>query len=120
MKAGTSAAADKQITDRFVATVCARLKANKRVRRTLPRWGRLHIDRQLPFLCVYRLPAEGNDAGTERLVTGEASYLIVSGSGRLRDGISRLIKAVAQTLHEEFGGFLLLEVWSRLCLKTSH
>ena len=112
MKTRPSAAADKQITDRFIATVRARLKANKRVRRILPGWGRLHIDRQLPFMCVYRQFAEGQDSGTEKLVTGEASYLIASDAGRPHDGISRLIKAVAQTLHEEFGGFLLLEIWS--------
>ena len=64
----------KTISNRFIKTVCARLNENKRVRRTLPQWGRVHIDRQLPFLVVYRRPPNHTDPGTERLVLGEASY----------------------------------------------
>ena len=47
-----------RISDSLVKSVCRRLRRNLRVRRTLPGNGRLHIDRQLPFLCVYRRPAE--------------------------------------------------------------
>ncbi|MCB0226499.1 MAG: flavohemoglobin expression-modulating QEGLA motif protein, partial [Anaerolineae bacterium] len=47
------------------------LSQGKRVRYTLPQDGRLHIDRPLPFLCVYRRPAMGPDPGTDQLVTGE-------------------------------------------------
>jgi hypothetical protein len=53
-----------------------RLEANKRIRRNLPRWGRIHIDRQLPFLCVYRQPTRRRDDGTERLIMGQPAYLI--------------------------------------------
>ncbi|MCY4568916.1 MAG: hypothetical protein OXD49_11470 [Candidatus Poribacteria bacterium] len=68
-------ASNKIINDRFIRTVCSRLAENKAVRRTLPDGGRLHIDRQLPFLCVYRYPMGYEDAGTERLVMGQPSYL---------------------------------------------
>ena len=61
-----------------IADICRRLSANKRVRRTLPAGGRLHIDRQLPFLCVYRQPLDHDDSGTGQLVKGEASYLVTS------------------------------------------
>ena len=40
----------KVINRRFIKTVCERLVENKQVRRTLPDGGRLHFDRQLPFL----------------------------------------------------------------------
>jgi glutathione synthase len=46
------------------------------VRRALPGWGRLHIDRQLPFLCVYRRLPQDDNSKFERLIMGEASYLI--------------------------------------------
>ncbi len=100
------------ITDQFVRTVCSRLGQNKRVRRKLPVWGRLHLDRQLPFLCVYRRPPGRDDPGTERLVTSEASYLIASGRKTLQPGLAQLAEGVAETLLREFGGFLVLELWS--------
>jgi uncharacterized protein (TIGR02421 family) len=102
----------RQITDRFIRTVCARLAANKRVRRNLPVWGRLHIDRQLPFLVVYRRPTDRSDPGTERLASSEASYLIASGRRGLGGGLGKLVQAVVETLSKPFGAFLLVELWS--------
>ena len=100
------------ITDRFIRTVCERLTDNKRVRRNLPVWGRVHIDRQLPFLCLYRRPTSGMDPGTERLATSEASYLIASGDRKIQIGLTELVHAVARTMVDQFGAFLILEVWS--------
>lgn len=102
----------KIISDRFIRTVCDRVAENKSVRRTLPDGGRLHIDRQLPFLCVYRYPPTYEDTGTERLVMGQPSYLIASGDRRMRASLSELIQNIARTLSREFGAFLILEIWS--------
>jgi len=96
----------------LIQNVCARLAGNKRVRRQLPAKGRIHIDRQLPFLCVYRRPKTRVDGGTEKLVTGQASYLIASGKTKHRKEVSSLIERVIQTLCPEFGAFLLVELWS--------
>jgi uncharacterized protein (TIGR02421 family) len=100
------------ITGRFVRTVCQRLAGNKRVRRTLPVWGRLHIDRQLPFLTVYRRPVGRQDRGTRQLILGEASYLSTVGDRQLRPSLSLLVQNVVKTLTPEFGAFLIVEVWS--------
>ena len=62
--------------------ICERIVQEKKVRRTLP-GGRLHIDRKLPFLCVYRTPQGKFDEGTHRLVMGEASYLVVNGARKI-------------------------------------
>lgn len=107
-KASRSAA----ITERFIRTVCARLEEDKRVRRKLPLWGRVHVDRQLPFLCVYRRPVRGDDAGTERLATSEAAYLISSGAGRIQSGLTGLVEGIARTMAKQFGAFLIVELWS--------
>lgn len=100
------------ITDRFIRTVCARLADNKQVRRNLPVWGRVHIDRALPFLCIYRRPRKKKDAGTDRLVTSEASYLTASGTASLQPDLSRLVHAIARTMTRQFGAFLIMEIWS--------
>ena len=91
------------ITDRFIRTVCARLADNQRVRRRLPIWGRLHVDRQLPFLCVYRRPTDGHDEGTEHLITSKASYLIAPAARKIQAGLSDLVQAVTHTLAGQFG-----------------
>ena len=59
--------------DLLTTEILTRLSAGKRVRRELPYGGRLHIDRPLPFVCLYRQPVGGGDAGTRDLVKGEAS-----------------------------------------------
>ncbi len=112
MTTRTKKTASRTITNRFIKTICDRLVLNKRVRRNLPPWGRLHIDRQLPFLVVYRRPPNRPDEGTERLVLGEASYLRAVGNKSLKSGLSKLIENIVQTQSEEFGAFLLVEIWT--------
>jgi uncharacterized protein (TIGR02421 family) len=100
------------VDDRLIDAVRRRLDANLPVRRSLPQWGRIHVDRQLPFLCVYRRPPHGSDEGTERLVTTEASYLIASGASRLYPGLAELATTIAETLTGMFGAFLVIEIWA--------
>ena len=104
--------AARTISPALIKTIRARLAANKRVRRTLPGRGRLHIDRQLPFLCVYRRPSDREDSGTRDFVKSEASYLFASGSQLQRQGITDLVDGVVATLAPAFGAFLIVEIWS--------
>jgi uncharacterized protein (TIGR02421 family) len=108
----TSAKGKDEIRSSLIDEVCLRLAGNKQVRRPLPGKGRLHIDRQLPFLCVYRQPPNDEDAGTERLVQGEASYLLAPGASSYRESVSYLVEKVVETLSAEFGAFLIVELWA--------
>ena len=101
-----------EIAPTLIEAVCRRLGKGLRVRRTLPGRGRLHVDRQLPFLCVYRRPADREDAGTARLVKGEPAYLVVPGMPRFHKSLSSLVRAVVETLSAEFGAFLITEIWA--------
>jgi uncharacterized protein (TIGR02421 family) len=85
----------------LVANVTARLAAGKPIRRTLPDGGRLHVDRPLPFLCVYRAPA-GPDPGTADLVRTQASYVITDDDA--------LVAGVARVLADLCGGCLVVEL----------
>ncbi|MBC8356843.1 MAG: flavohemoglobin expression-modulating QEGLA motif protein [Planctomycetes bacterium] len=100
------------IADEFVNEVRTRLRSGKRVRRTLPDGGRLHIDRQLPFLCVYRQPMGQTDDGTSELVEGEASFLIATASKRATADLSDLVHKLVEALSDQFDAFLILEIWS--------
>ena len=101
-----------EITDEFIAEVVARARANERVRRTLPGGGRIHLDRRLPFLCVYRKPAWKEDAGTDQLITSEAAALVASGDARSMKPLPQLVCRLVEELSAHFGGFLIVEVWS--------
>jgi uncharacterized protein (TIGR02421 family) len=101
----------EEITPEFVDSVSERLQRNLSVRRRLPGGGRLHIERRLPFLCVYRDPA-GEVGDTARLVEGEASYLIISGGDEHRRALESLVNRIADVMVDSFGAFLLLEVWT--------
>jgi uncharacterized protein (TIGR02421 family) len=98
--------------DRVIAVVHDRLSRNLRIRRTLPGDGRLRLDRQLPFLCVYRSPPSGHDVGTRDLVTTEAAYLFATGEPEYAPGIGRLCRSISETIQEHFGALLLIEIWA--------
>lgn len=95
----------------YVSRLVDRLAANESVRRALPGWGRVHIDRQLPFLCVYRRRHGADLDRTETLVMGEASYLTALASGRLEEGLKRLVRSIVAAQAKQFGAFLLVEIW---------
>lgn len=100
------------ITDKLITQVARRVAANKPIRRTLPDGGRIHIDRQLPFLVVYRPPPDRPDAGMANFVKGEASYLIAPAPRRHQRKVAALLEAVSAELVAVFGSFLLMELWS--------
>ncbi len=108
----TTGARPPAIDAALIAVVCELLAANEEVRLSLPGWGRIHIDRRLPFLCVYRRPDDRPDPGTGELVTSEASYLLAPGKGELHDGLRDLTEEITRTLSGQFGAFLILELWS--------
>ncbi len=99
------------ISDRFIEVVCDRLSENKQVRRSLPERGRIHIDRQLPFLCIYRQRNKEEDSLSKGLITGEASYLTTTDNRKNHKQLSSLVKSISGTLRESFGSFLIVEVW---------
>ncbi len=100
------------ISDELILEIQDRLSEGKQIRRTLPLEGRLHIDRTLPFLVVYRRQPKHPDQGTDHLVKGEASYLIAATGPQLKSGLSKLILTVVKTLSREYGAFLIIELWA--------
>lgn len=101
-----------ELTPERIDAIANRLSDDRAVRRALPHWGRVHIDRRLPFIVVYRRPYGRSDIGTERIVTGVASYLLVSGEPGRREEVRALLRAIAGVMRERFGAFLIVEVWS--------
>ncbi len=103
---------DPALDEEFIASIVEPLKKSSWVRRKLPGWGRLHIDRRLPFLCVYRRPVDRPDPGTRALLLGEAAYLLASAEPRQYPSLQALVREIAAIQGAAFGAFLLLEIWA--------
>jgi len=73
-------------------------------------YGLLHIERKLPFMIVYR-PEEDSpkDSVIENLLKNEASYFICK--IHKYPEYQSLLKKLVKILSDEFGAFLLLELW---------
>lgn len=95
----------------LVSAVVERLKAGNRVRRTLAGGGRLHVDRPLPFMVVYRSPSGRDDAGTRRLILGQPSYLAVPADAQ-EAALQQFVASIVEPLSKSFGAFLIVEIWS--------
>ncbi|WP_455220777.1 flavohemoglobin expression-modulating QEGLA motif protein [Kaarinaea lacus] len=108
------------LTEQDINTIAGLLADNKPVRDHLSGRGSLHIDRQLPFLAVYRRPPKSSDIGTDRLLLGEAAYLIVEDISGWQEELNNLVATIAQIQTNAFGAFLLLEIWAGQTPETNH
>ncbi len=107
----SATASHHEISDHSIAAIIKRLELGQTVKRYLPHKGYLHIDRQLPFLIVYRRPAGVLHTDIEQLLRGEAAYLIIDGSEEFFPEASRLVTAIASAMAKSFGAFLIIEMW---------
>jgi uncharacterized protein (TIGR02421 family) len=83
----------------LLTVVHERLAAGKPVRRSLPGGGRLHIDRAVPFLCIYT----GTDRSASDLVRTHASYVIGQDVAEVASGVVEILTAAC-------GACLVVEV----------
>lgn len=89
----------------LVEIICRNVADNIPVNYKLPKNGLLHIDKLLPFICVYRYKEA--DVYFSRLLKTQASYLIVEEN----IDISHLLEAIRLISSEKFQTFLILELW---------
>ncbi len=94
-----------------LVTLESRLREGRTVRRQIPGVGRVAIDRPLPFVVLYRRPANG-DPGTDRLVVGSASWVLADGAAQAAQGLTSVIQTIGRVSRDTFGSFLIIEVWA--------
>jgi len=96
---------DYHIDAELVETICKNVTENVPVNVELPNKGLLHIDKLLPYICVYRY--KDRDVYFSRLLKTQASYIIVDET----IDISHLLEAIRLITSEKFETFLILELW---------
>lgn len=98
------------ITTELVQEVINELKDEKLVNKVLQDRGKLRIERNLPFLLIYRYKAIPVHQ-TVKLVMGESSYFLASGKEDDLEGISKLLQSISKILSKSFGSVMLFEIW---------
>lgn len=102
----------ERISSELIDTIAERLARNQRVRRFLPEEGYVHLERRLPFLCLYRRPPDRKDEGTASLIAALSAHLVAPGGGAHLAQLRALVARMTSILGEAFGAVLLVEVWT--------
>jgi uncharacterized protein (TIGR02421 family) len=101
---------EQRLGETEMQEILERIARHQSVRRALPGGGVLSLDRGLPFLLVHRAPPEREDAGTARLVSAEAAFLVAEREDAPES--AELVWALARAGSAAYGAFLVLEIWS--------
>lgn len=88
-----------------IAGILKPLADGNAVRETLPSDARLHIDRPLPFICLYEEKG-GDKLAAFDVVTSNASYIVTPDLSK----DARLLNELGQQMIERFGAFLVIAV----------
>lgn len=99
------------INEEWLADIAEQMRADEPLRYDLA-GVEIHIDRQLPFVCLYRQPTNDSDHGTASLVMGQAAYMKAAAEPAQWQQMEKLLHTIIRTQSEVFGGFLLLELWA--------
>ncbi len=97
-----------RFSDKSIKQILTSLKKNEEVNASLPGGGFLHIEKEIPYLVIYR--KKEKDKGISRIVTSEASYLIVGSSNM--EGYKKLLFEVTNSLSNRFKTYMLFEIYS--------
>ncbi|WP_432411244.1 flavohemoglobin expression-modulating QEGLA motif protein [Rasiella sp. SM2506] len=93
------------IDQELLRTLSENLENELPINEALPEGGMLHIDKVLPYICVYRYKKP--DLYFSGLLKTQASYLIVKDTVN----ISELIEILAASVSKKLNSFLILEMW---------
>jgi len=94
------------LTESLTERVKERLAEGMVVNEPLPNGGVLHIDKLLPYICIYRYREE-EDLNFSGLLRTQAAYLICEESFDLYG----LLEAVSRVMTKNLHAFLILEMW---------
>ncbi len=86
------------------------LKTGTHLNLNLQHGGKVKIERRLPFLLIFR-NTDPEDKKTVKLVLGESSYLVTTGTEYDIDEVRQKVKVISKTLSEVFGAIMIMEIW---------
>lgn len=97
---------EEEITQNIIKT----LKNGKGLSEKLPGNSLVHIDRPLPFICIYRFPEGVQKSAHAKLIDAQPSFILLHNEDEpmVRD----LVQNLAEIMRKRFGAVMFLEVWA--------
>ena len=96
------------ITDKSIKQILTELEGKEEVNASLPGGGFLHIEKEVPYLVVYR--QKEYDKGTSRIVSSEASYLLIGNQSF--NFYKELLFEITNKLSAVFKTYMLFEIYT--------
>ncbi|QYA26353.1 DUF1704 domain-containing protein [Gramella sp. MT6] len=96
------------LSENSIEQILTILKEEKEISCRLPDRGILHIEKELPYLVIYR--RKPNDKGTRRFVTNESSYMVI-GNEEFK-GYQKLLYKISDQISAEMKSYLLFEIYA--------
>lgn len=96
------------LSENSIEQILTILKNEKEISCRLPGRGVLHIEKELPYLVIYR--RKSNDKGTRRFVTNESSYMVI-GNEEFK-GYQKLLYKISDQISAEMKSYLLFEIYA--------
>ena len=96
------------LSENSIEQILTILEKEKEISCGLPGRGVLHIEKELPYLVIYR--RRKDDRGTRRLVTNESSYLIIGDQDF--EAYTKLLYKISDKMSAEMKSYLLFEIYS--------
>ena len=96
--------------DEKVFQLTQQLKNGQGLHEELAGKSLLHIDRPLPFICVYRFPEGVKKTAHARLVDAQASFIHLRPEDE--ELVGHFLDKAVEILRKQFGAVLILEIWA--------
>ncbi|MCM8570004.1 DUF1704 domain-containing protein [Gramella jeungdoensis] len=96
------------LSENSIEQILTVLEKEKEISCSLPGKGILHIEKELPYLVIYR--RKENDKGTRRFVTNESSYLVIGNQDF--PGYQKLLYRISDKISADLEAFLLFEIYA--------
>ncbi|TVZ28442.1 uncharacterized protein (TIGR02421 family) [Gillisia sp. Hel_I_86] len=97
-----------ELSEKSIKLILTIVENEIEINATLPGGGVLHIEKELPYLIIYRKVP--NDPETYRMVISESSYLIIGNEDF--NGYQKLLLELSNLLSTKFKSYLLLELYA--------
>jgi len=96
------------LSEKSIEQILAILQKEKEISCSLPGKGVLHIEKELPYLVVYR--RKPDDKGTRRFVINESSYIVIGTEDF--PGYRKLLYRISDQISAAMKSYLLFEIYS--------
>ncbi len=103
--------------DKITETIINKLKNGEGLHDRLPGNSLVHIDRPLPFVCIYRFPEGIEKSAHARLIDTQPSFMLIHKEDEAL--VKKLLIKLSEILRKRFGAIMLLEVWAASDVRKS-